>query len=244
MWTYLAGPFFSLLPASWRAKLPSAQEINWRRATFLSGVLEVLASLGALVVWYSYSVTHHIPLPLSLALRAHPEIETPPQLVGLMGYILVALNVVTWVIAWFGFEGVIRACGVAVTGEIVGTLPLWLIDQFYRFSRWRSQDRRRPPLAPDEVAWCKDGQTEVLRVMSCRPKPTWNNRPTVRIKEDFFQVEKPVPGSRPRPYAYLLRRLKPGEIVRGLENYDPQAPPQETPEGGILISICRALRKR
>ena len=244
MWTCFIGPFLSLLPASWRAHLPSARAINWRRAAFLSGVLEALASLLALVVWYSYSITHHTQLQLFQAMRAHPEIEVRPQLVGLMGYILVALNVVTWVIAWFGFEGVIRAFGAAFTGEIVGTLPLWLIDQVYRFFRGRSQDRRRPPLAQDEVAWSKDGQAGVLRVMSCRPKPTWKNRPTIRIRGEFFQVEKSVPGSGPRPYAYQLRPLKPGEIVRGLENYDPQAPPPETPKEGILASICRALRGR
>jgi hypothetical protein len=244
MWTYLAGPFLSLLPASWRANLPSAQAINWRRATFLSGVLEIVASLCALVYWYSYSVTHHTQLQLSRALQAHPDIVTPPQLIGLMSYVLVALNVVTWIIAWFWLEGIIRAVGAAVTGEIVGTLPLWLIEQFYRFFHRRSEHRRRPPLAPDEVTWCKEGQVEVLRVMSCRPKPTWKNRPTIRIKEEFFQVDKSIPGSGPRPYVYHLRRLKPGEIIRGLENYDPQAPLHETQEDGILASIHRALRKR
>jgi hypothetical protein len=244
MWTYFLGPVLSLLPASWRAKLPSAQAINWRRATFLSGVLEVVASLCALVVWYSYSVTHHTQLQLSLALRAHPDIQVVPQLLGLMGFVLVALNVVTWVMAWFGLEGLVRAFGAAFTGEILGTLPLWIIDQSYRLLRRRSQNRRGPPLAPDEVTWVKDGQAEVLRVMSCRPKPTWKNRPSIRIKEEFFQVEKSVPGAGPRPYVYQLRRLKPGEIVRGLEDYDPQAPPQETPEEGILVSIYRALGKK
>jgi hypothetical protein len=244
MWTWFLGPFLSFLPASWRGNLPSAQAINWRRATFLSGVLEAVASLFALGVWYSYSVTHHTQLQLARALQAHPDIVTPPQLIGLMSYVLVAVNVVTWVIAWFWLEGIIRAVGAAVTGETVGTLPLWLIDLSYRLLRKRSEHRWRPPLAQDEVAWCKDGQAEVLRVMSCRPKPTWKNRPTIRIKEEFFQVEKPIPGSGPRPYAYQLRRLKPGEIVRGLENYDPQAPPQETPDEGILVSIYRALRRR
>jgi hypothetical protein len=244
MWTYLFGPFLSLLPASWRANLPSAQAINWRRATFLSGVLETVASLFALVYWYSYSVTHHTQLQLSRALQAHPDIVTPPQLIGLMSYVLVALNVVTWAIAWFWLEGIVRAVGAAVTGETVGTLPLWLIDQFYRFFHRRSEHRRRPALAQDEVAWCKDGQAEVLRVMSCRPKPTWKNRPTVRIKEEFFQVDKSIPGSGPRPYVYHLRRLQPGEIIRGLENYDPRAPLREPREDGILVSIYRALRKR
>ncbi len=243
MWTYLAGPFLSLLPESWRANLPFAASIKWRRAAFVSGALEACVSLCALVVWYSYSVTHHTRVQIALALRAHPDIHPRPNLLGLIGFIVVALNVVTWVICWFWFEGVVRAFGAAFTDEIVGTLPLWIIDQSYRAASSWNRNRRRPPLAPDEVAWCKDGQVEVLRVMSCRQKPTWKNRPTIRIKEEFFQVDDSFPGSGPRPYVYHLRRLQPGEISRGLENYDPQAPLHETREDGLLVSIYRALRK-
>lgn len=153
MCTYLFGPFLSLLPASWRANLPFAEAIKWRRAAFVSGALEACASRCALVVWYSYSVTHHTRVLLSLALRAHPDVHPGPERLGLMGFISVALNVVTWVICWFWFEGLVRAFGAAFTGE-------------------------------------------------------------------------------------------PGEIIRGLGNYDPQAPLHETQEDGILASIHRALRKR
>jgi hypothetical protein len=223
MWIYLFGPFLSLLPASWRANLFFAESFKWRCAAFTSGVLEACASLCALVVWYSYSVTHHTQVLLSQALRANPDVVPRPEILGLMGFMSVALNVVTWVICWFWFEGVIRAFGAAITGEIVGTLPLWIIDQSYRaVSRW-NRNRRLPPLAPDEVTCCKDGQVEVLRVSSCQPKTTWKNRPTIRIKEDFFQVDKSMLGSGTRPYVYYLRRFQPGEIIRGLENCDPQA---------------------
>jgi len=153
MWIYLFGPSLSLLPASWRAKLPFAESIKWRRDAFVSGALEACASLCALVAWYSYSVTHHTQVRLSLFLRAHPDVHPEPRILGLMGFIFVALNVVTWVICWFWFEGLVRAFGAAFTGE-------------------------------------------------------------------------------------------PGEIIRGLENYDPQAPLHETQEDGILASIHRALKKR
>ena len=88
MWIYLLGPFLSLLPESWRANLPYAESIRWRRATFVSGVLEACASLYALVVWYSYSVTHHTQALLLLAARAHPEVYPGPEMLGLMGFLL------------------------------------------------------------------------------------------------------------------------------------------------------------
>jgi hypothetical protein len=245
MWTYLVGPFLSLLPANWRAKLAWAGSIHWRRATFISGALEALASLCALVVWYSYSVTHHTPAQIEQALRAHPHIHPSEMTMGLIGFIFVALNVVTWIICWFWFEGVVRALGAAFTGEIVGTLPLWIIDKSYRVLRQRNQHRHRPPLVPDEVAWSKDGEVEVLRVMSCRPKPTWKSRSTIRIKDEFFKVERSVPGSGLRPYVYHLQQLQAGEIIRAPENYDPQAaPPEPQQEENILVSIYRALKEK
>ena len=241
--TYLFGPFLSLLPATWRANLPWAESIRWRRAAFVSGALEACASLCALVVWYSYSVTHHTRVQIDLALRAHPNIHpSRPELLGLIGFIFVALNVVTWIICWFCFEGVVRALGAAFTEESLGSLPLWVIDKAYRLFRQRSRNRHRPPLVPDEVTWCEDGQGEALRVMSCRPKPTWKNRPTVRINEEFFRVEKSIPGSGPRPYVYHLRRLQPGEIIRAPVDYDAQAALSEPQQAeNILVSIYRFL---
>ena len=243
MWTYLLGPFLSLLPEPWRARLPSAESIRWRPATFVSGALESLLSLCALVVWYSYSVSHHTPIQLDSALRAHPNVHPNEMMMGLLGYAFVALNPVTWIVCWFCFEGVVRALGAAFTEEIVGTLPLWIIDKSYRSFRERQQKRQRPPLVPDEVAWFKAGQADVLKVASCRPKPAWQDRPTIHFQGEFFKVEKSISGTGLRPYVYHLRRLQPGEIVRAPENYDPGVVPVEPQKASALPSICRALKK-
>ncbi len=245
MLTYLLGPFLSLLPEAWRARLPSAESIRWRPATFVSGALEALVSFCALVVWYSYSVTHHTPVQLESALRAHPNIHPNEMMMGLLGYIFVALNPVTWIICWFCFEGVVRALGAAFTEGIVGTLPLWIIGRSYRVLRQRQQNRRLPPLVPDEVAWFKDGRLDVVKVASCRPKPTWQNRPTIRFGDEFFKVERSLAGTGLRPYVYHLRRLQPGEIIRAPEDYDVEAVPLEPQrEENVWVWAYRALRKR
>ncbi len=243
MLTYLFGPFLSLLPERWRARLASAESIRWRPAAFISGALESLLSLCALVVWYSYSVTHHTPVQLDGALRAHPNVHPNEMMMGLLGYVFVALNPVTWVICWFCVEGVIRALGAAFTEEIVGSLPLWIIDKSHRALRQRSQNRHRPPLVPDEVTWLGDGPARALMIMSCQPKPTWQDRPTIRLKDEFFKVEKSIAGTGPRPYVYHLRRVQPGEIIRAPENYDPEALRVETKGMSLMSTIYRALKK-
>ena len=129
MRTYLAGPFLSLLPETWRAKLPWAESIRWRPAAFISGVLEALTSLCALVVWYSYSVTHHTPIQIEQALRAYPNIHPNEMMMGLLGFV------------------------------------------------------------------------------------------------------------------YHLRRLRPGEIIRASENYEPEAVLVECKERSLLVSICRSLKR-
>jgi hypothetical protein len=245
MWTYVFGPFLSLLPETWRARLPWAESIRWRPATFISGALEAVVSLCALVVWYSYSVTRHTPVQLDSALRAHPNVHPNEMMMGLLGYVFVALNPVTWIIGWFWFEGVVRALGAAFTEEIVGTLPLWIIDKSYRVLRQRHQNRHRPPLVPDEVTWLSGGQAEVLEITSCQPKPTWQDRPTIRFKDEFFKVERSIAGTGLRPYIYQLRRLQLGEIIRAPENYDPEAVSLEPQrEKNVWASAYRALRKR
>jgi hypothetical protein len=167
------------------------------------------------------------------------------MMMGLLGYVFVALNPVTWIICWFCFEGVVRALGAAFTEEIVGTLPLWIIDRSYRLFRERQQERQRPPLVPDEVAWFKDGQAEVVQVASCRPKPAWRDGPAIHLHGEFFKVERSISGTGLRPHVYHLRRLQPGEIVRAPENYDPQAVSLEPQrEESIWLSVYHALRKR
>jgi hypothetical protein len=243
MLTYLFGPFLSLLPETWRARLPWAESIRWRPATFISGALEALLSVCALVVWYSYSVTHHTPVQLDSALRAHPNIHPNEMTMGLLGYVFVALNPVTWIICWFWFEGVIRALGAAFTEEIVGTLPLWIIDKAHRALRQRSQNRHRPPLVPDEVTSLGDGQAGALMIMSCRPKPTWEIRHTIRFDDEFFKVDKSIAGKGLRPYVYHLRRVQPAEIIHAPENYDPEGVPVETKGTSLMSTIYRALKK-
>jgi hypothetical protein len=78
------------------------------------------------------------------------------------------------------------------------------------------------PIATDEVTWVKDGDVDILRIKSCQPKPNRENHPAIRYKGEFFKAVKAMRVSSPLSYVYHLRRLQPGEISRGLEDYQPQ----------------------
>ena len=221
MWTYLLGPFLSLFPEPWRAKLPWAESIRWRPATFISGSLEALLSLCALVVWYSYSVTHHTPIQLEQALRAHPNVHPNEMMMGLLGYVFVALNPVTWIICWFWFEGVIRALGAAFTEEIVelsrsGSSTSLIVPSA---SGARIATGRR--LCPTRL---RRSETvgRALMIMSCQPKPTWQDRPIIHFQGEFFRVERSLAGTGLRPYVYHLPAIatrrncsRPGKLRPG-----------------------------
>ena len=58
MWKVVPGIPLSLLPRRWRAVSPIPEEsVPWVSAAILSGILESIFAVVALVYWYSHSVT-------------------------------------------------------------------------------------------------------------------------------------------------------------------------------------------
>ena len=219
MRTYLLGPLLALLPKGWRASLRGTESIQWRRAAFVSGLLQACLALCGLVYWYSYSVTHWARDEVFLGLRAHPNVHVhEPGILGLTALVFVGLNPITWFICWIGLEGMVRLLGAAITGEIVGSLPFWAIDWCCCAARRWTNPAGAPPAA-DQVKWDKVGEEEILVVTSSRPKPNWQNHPAIRYQGELFKVTDVTPSR--HFFVYQLRRLQPGEIPRGLEDYDP-----------------------
>ena len=115
METYFIGPLLAFLPRRWRARF-SERKLQWARATIVSGVLEGLVAFVALVVWYSIYVT-----------RIGEIIHgAGGQYSGYVGLFALAVHPLTWVICYFGCEGVGRVLAAVATEESHGTLPLWL----------------------------------------------------------------------------------------------------------------------
>jgi hypothetical protein len=217
--TYLLGPAYALLPRRWRALTYHGSQHLLSRAAFVSGVVEVAVSAGVLSVWYLkfFGVLgkKYVEYLLHTDQRSLFSWEAFSQ----AGSHAFLTNPLTWVIVYFGCEGILRALAALASQEIFGTLPLWAIERVYRLTQMRQPFQL--PLVPDEVTG--GNATCDIQIASCRKRPEWKYPFTIRYGGAYFQVvaDKFI-GAGPRPYIYSLQRLPAGEIARGLQNYDPK----------------------
>lgn len=214
--TYILGPFLTMLPRRWRTRVLASADVHSARAATISGILEVIFAIVGLIVWYSIYVT------LLSAAAAHSSVAIPDQSanrIGMFAYAWFWLNPLTWVVAYFAFEGAVRFLAAAVTGETYGILPLWAVERVWRFFKQRNAPPPLP-LVTDEIT--PGDATCDIRISSCRAKSDWKYPFTIRYAGAYFQViASSSLGMGPRPHVYSLRRLPPGEIAGGLKDYDP-----------------------
>lgn len=214
--TYILGPFLTMLPRRWRTRVLAATPVHASRAAVVSGILEIVLSIVALVVWYSIYVT------LLSAAAAHSSVAVPDHSanrIGMFAYIWFWLNPITWAVAYFAFEGGVRFLAALVTGETYGILPLWAVERVWHF--FKQRNARPPlPLVADEIT--PGDATCDIKIASCRPRSQWKYPFAIRYAGAYFQVVASSDlGVGPRPHVYSLRRLPPGEIAGGLKDYDP-----------------------
>ena len=219
MWTYLIGPILAFLPRRLRARWWPNSPIEWKSATVPSGIVEAILSLAALGIWYIeyFAFLAH----KFVAAREAPGSNfqygwEPVRHAGLFAF---ALHPLTWIILYFGCEGIVRSLAALTEQHSYGILPFTAADYIYCVLV-RPRPVAQLPLVRDEMT---PGQGEYdLQISSCRQRPAWKYPFTIRYGGTYFQV---VGESRlaagPRPYLYQLRRLPPGEIARGLKEYDP-----------------------
>jgi hypothetical protein len=247
MLSYILGPFLALLPRRWRDLLPMAASVHGRPAVILSGLLESATALLALVCWYSYSVTHWAADAVFSAIQNGAQID--PNAIGFAGLAVVFLHPLTWLIVYFGFEGMVRLCA-AFTDTTLGTLPLFLADKVYlqlirggnplalgtvNFSQSHIASGIRAvrekalmaalPLVPDELLFSPNGPDEILEIRSCRNKSDWTPPRVVRYGDRYYQLKECSRGTAPRPFIYQLRRLSAGVPGRGVLIYSPEQTP-------------------
>jgi len=225
--TYLLGPILSLLPQGWRRNLFPNLEVEWGRATLLSGVLSGAGCLLGLIVWYLHAIQAATDVQIDATMQATKGVPGygAGMVLGFASLVTFLLHPLTWVLAYFSVEGIYRAFAATIHGEAPGTGPLALVDWTARSMQRRAYERR-VPLVPDRVFEDALGKQWNLKVESCRPKPLWKYPKVIKYKESFYQVVGESTGgpTAARPHVYLLRAAAAGEAFRGLEIYDPNEP--------------------
>jgi hypothetical protein len=242
--TLLLGPLLSLLPRRWRESHPLFSSIHWPIAAALSGVIESFLALLAFLYWFSYSVTHWAQDAVYSAIEKGASI--PPNAVGFAAFALMFLHPVTWLISLFAIEGTVRFLGAAFTGNVLGILPLFLLDKIRtrftsgpraerpantqnNWSSFFSSIRQRAaflgnPALPDEVRYSADATGEVMSIASSRPKSGWEPPRIICSQDIYYRLEAASEQSGPRPFRYVLRRLQAGVPGRSVISYSTDEP--------------------
>ena len=147
---------------------------------------------------------------------------------GSVAWLSWMLQPLTWLLFSIPLVGIARMVAFGVSRDAVGEPLVWIAlraAQAVRRLFGRLHRRHRfGPLRPDRVLHGRDGG---LVVLSCRPKPDWNERITIEIGERFYRlqlVEERRYGAW-WVHAHVLQEADPNEIFRGLIRY-------EVPAGG------------
>jgi hypothetical protein len=252
MWRLVLGIVLSLLPKRWRDGPGLQQVIPWERAAIVSAILESLLALGALVAWYSHSVSSWAAEALDSALRGGPPAAYSGQELGLSAFVLWLLHPQTWLVGCFAFEGMVRMLAAVSTEQIFGTLPLAMVDWCYGKAtgrplqgddllapggkaQWRPfvsalKEKmlvRRLPEVDDQVLEVGGSEGEfLLETHSSRPKQEWIPPKIVKIADAYFRLENVEMRKSARPSIFRLRRLAAGVPGRAVIVYDAPLPPK------------------
>ncbi|HEU5403409.1 MAG TPA: hypothetical protein VFU86_18785 [Terriglobales bacterium] len=222
---FLFGFGVVLLPERFRKKWLPQWHGNLRTSAVVSGVLQSLTALGVLVARYPRFVNEQVAQIDVRVINGMAEKGGDTAVRGI-GIILLAAYVLlptSILLIYFAFEGVVRFVAAVTTGEVVGTLPLALVDMAgQKWSAYYSE-KKQGPRVPDLVSVPPiDGSGYDLSIASCRQKPGWDHLMTITYNEALYEVVDYVEGDEPRKHVYLLRLAPIHKVVRGLHNYDPE----------------------
>jgi len=240
-WTYIAGPIAALLPARWRRALPSTVCADWERAASLSGFLEILAAIVALGFWYMWEMTRRIAQIVDASEAGQIPVGLSEHQVQGAALAIFYMNPLTWILFYFFFEGAVRLCGAAFTENVLGTLPLYLLERIVFLARNRKEVKPREvvarnvksivesvrerltvarlPEVPDELHYTRNGTEEMLEISASKRKEDWVSPKIVRVNEVYYRLEESTVEPGARPFRYHLRRLEAGVTGRNVVLY-------------------------
>jgi hypothetical protein len=250
MLALLAALGLCLLPRRWREAL-TREGLHLTIATVVTAALElgVAVSIGPpLLARYQ----HQFMQQLGDATLQNGINEADLMGFGAMCFIRFLFTAAGMVIAWLFVEGIIRAFGALITGDAIGTLPVWLLALGVDgVERWRDH-LRHPPVADKALLTPREDGGEgggVLTIESCLRRP-WDADTTLRHGDGFYQLagfENRGPGV--RPFVYRFTALPEKQLIRHLTAWDPDEalrlpPPDRRILSGVRAQLADFFEKR
>jgi len=239
--TYIVGPLAAFLPSTWRRALPRADRVHWVRAGTVSGLLQITAAVAGAAYWYMATMTPLMSKGAELALTGRVGEEVTEHQVGGVALAIFATHPLTLLFVYAFWEGAVRLCGAAFFEDVLGTLPLFLLERTIYLVTHREEIRSDEELrghmasmvggvrakllaarlenVPDELKYSNEVADEILEIFSSRPKQDWDPPKVVRVDESYYRLEASSVEKGPRPFRYQLRRLEAGVPGRNVLLY-------------------------
>jgi len=221
---FFAGLLLSLLPARFLSRGLREWHVDLRKSAVASGILQLLFCLALLIFRYPRFVDSQMSQIDSRVFLAASAVggDTTVRGFGLILLFAYVLTPLSLVLIYFAIEGLTRFTASVATGEVVGTLPLHVVDLIMVKLADYKEEKRQGPRIPDLVSVPPiEGSGYDLAVASCRNKPNWNHLMTISYNDTLYEVADYLEAAPPRRHVYLLRRAPEHKVVRGLHHYDP-----------------------
>jgi hypothetical protein len=214
---YVVALLVGFLPGEWRRRV-GAEGLPWALAGLVGGVVQMVV-----VLLVGATLFHHFRDGALASVIAAAGEGVPVDngiLMGFgaalfLGFLLTPSGLLC---VYFFTEGVFRAVSAGVTGEPLGTLPLWLAMKAHLWIEARHVEQRLGPLVVDEVTPRAEGGLEIA---TCRVRP-WDALTTLSIEDRAYRVvshEGRATG--PRRHVYRLELAGPRHVIRRLTAYAP-----------------------
>jgi hypothetical protein len=225
MANFLSGLFLAMLPSRFRKRWLANWHGDLRTSAMFSGIVQMLLALGVLILRYSRFAERQMAQIDTRVFLAAAERggETAVNSLGAMTLIAYILTPLSILLMYFTIEGAVRLLGAISTGEVIGSLPLTLLE--IGMGKWGASqaERNQGSRVPDLVTTAPViGSGYDLSVASCRCKPKWDHLMTISYDEKLYEVADYLEGDAPRKHVYLLRYAPAHKVVRGLHHYDPE----------------------
>jgi len=218
MHIYIPRSILALLPLRARIRMGfGPDDPGIRRAALISGACELLVALCLFTAHFYYYMTEHVNRIVDLGGVGGVGNEQVQFGMGIAAYLeFLLLSPITWLLGYFMVEGAVRFTAALITGEVLSTLPLKLIDLgMARLARYDAE-RKLPPLVEDEVLILSRNEY-VIR--SSREKD-WDRATTVRINSYMYEVYLIDNIGGERPYSYRLRPMPHGRLIRKIRVFE------------------------